>query len=91
MTKAFFTNGSSPKYKMTFVAAVLMCLFMAGCKQEEIKPAEPAFSVAEERQVLFSPGNLQFCTVGSHATVILPLSGEAREVGQGTYTFTEKK
>jgi hypothetical protein len=29
--------------------------------------------------------------VGSHATVILPLSGETREVGQGTYTFTEKK
>lgn len=81
MTKAFFTNGSSRKYKMTIVAAVLMCLFMAGCKQEEIKPAEPAFSVAEERQVLFSPGNLQFCTVGSHAT--------AEGTAKGIFRFAE--
>ena len=29
--------------------------------------------------------------VGSHASVILPFSGETREVGQGTYTFTDKK
>lgn len=29
--------------------------------------------------------------VGSHATVILPFSGESREVGQGTHSFTDKK
>jgi len=29
--------------------------------------------------------------VGSHATVVLPYSGKSHQVGQGTYTFTDKK
>ena len=39
------------------------------------EPIAPTFSVAEGRQVLFSPGNLQYCTVGSHTTVEGTASG----------------
>lgn len=86
MTKALFINGSSLKYKMTIVATALMCLFMTGCEREQTKPEgpepiAPTFSVAEGRQVLFSPGNLQYCTVGSHTTV----EGTA----SGTFRFAE--
>lgn len=62
----------------------LVCLALAGCEREDFNhegAGEHEFSVAEGRQVLFSPGNLQFCTVGSHAT--------AEGTASGTFRFAE--
>ena len=62
----------------------LVCLALAGCEREDFNHEGAGvheFSVAEGRQVLFSPGNLQFCTVGSHAT--------AEGTASGTFRFAE--
>jgi len=85
MIKDIFINGNSLKHRMTIVASVLMCLFTAGCDREESyqEPSSipeqvsttPAFSVAEGRRVLFSPGNLQYCSIGSHSSVEGTASG----------------
>lgn len=73
----------------------LLALGFAGCEREKLtdngSSAEPInneetqlakFSVAEGRQVLFSKGNLQFSTAGSHVTI----EGDTAE---GTFRFAE--
>ena len=66
------------------MTAALLCLDFAACEREEVKHEEtsqPLFSVAEGHQVLFSPGNLQFCTLGSHSS--------AEGTASGTFRFAE--
>lgn len=66
------------------MTAALLCLAFAACEREEVKheeTAQPLFSVAEGHQVLFSPGNLQFCTLGSHSS--------AEGTASGTFRFAE--
>ncbi len=63
---------------------MLVALILTGCKREEVNPIEipqHLFSVAEWRQVIFSPGNLQFSTAGSHTT--------AEGTASGTFRFAE--
>ncbi|MBR3488203.1 MAG: hypothetical protein IKH33_02690 [Bacteroidales bacterium] len=70
--------------KTLFSITMLVALILTGCEREEVKPIEVPqhlFSVAEGRQVMFSPGNLQFCTVGSHTT--------AEGTASGTFRFAE--
>ena len=70
--------------KTLFSITMLVALILTGCKREEVKPIEVPqhlFSVAEGRQVMFSPGNLQFCTVGSHTI--------AEGTASGTFRFAE--
>lgn len=86
MLNTIFVKRNTFKSTMAIVATALTCLFMAGCEREEPKPEgpepiAPTFSVAEGQQVFFSPGNLQYCTVGSHTTV----EGTA----SGTFRFAE--
>lgn len=72
------------KKTVFFIVAALLSMFLAGCGREEVKPTEDSrhlFSVAEGRQVLFAPGNLQFCTAGSRSTT------EGTAVG--TFRFAE--
>lgn len=60
------------------------------CEREDVRPDNPGtdtenealFSVADGRQVLFSKGNLQFCTVGTHATT-------ESDSAEGTFRFAE--
>lgn len=70
--------------KILFSIAMLVALIMTGCEREEVKSIEVPqhlFSVAEGRQVMFSPGNLQFSTAGSHTT--------AEGTASGTFRFAE--
>lgn len=72
------------KKTLSLLIAALVCMVFPGCEREEVKHEEtvqPLFSVAEGHQVLFSPGNLQFCTLGSHAT--------AEGTASGTFRFAE--
>lgn len=72
------------KKTVFFIVAALLSMFLAGCGREEVKPTEDSrhlFSVAEGRQVLFAPGNLQFCTAGSRSTT------EGTAIG--TFRFAE--
>ncbi len=62
----------------------LVCLAFAGCEREEFNHegvGQRVFSVSDGRQVVFSPGNLQFCTTGSHVT--------AEGTTNGTFRFAE--
>lgn len=59
---------------MLSITITLWCLAFTGCGREEFshegdEPLPFMFSVAEGQQVIFSPGNLQFCTAGTHTTV----------------------
>lgn len=91
MLYTVFINRNTLKNIMAIVATALTCLFIAGCEREDINqepislpeedPIAPVFSVAEGKLIHFSPGNLQYCTVGSHATV----EGTA----SGTFRFAE--
>lgn len=69
------------------LTAALVCLVFAGCEREEFNhqgaddTPRHLFSVADGHQVLFSPGNLQFRTVGIHAT--------AEGTASGTFRFAE--
>lgn len=70
--------------KTLFSITMLVALILTGCEREEVNPIEipqHLFSVAEGRQVVFSPGNLQFCTIGSHTT--------AEGTASGTFRFAE--
>ena len=74
------------KKRLFLFTAALACLAFAGCGREEfnhegVEPLPFVFSVADGQQVLFSPGNLQFCTTGSHAT--------AEGTASGTFRFAE--
>ena len=70
--------------KTLFSITMLVALILTGCEREEVKPIEVPqhlFSVADGRQVMFSPGNLQFSTAGSHTT--------AEGTASGTFRFAE--
>ena len=70
--------------KTLFSIIMLVALILTGCEREEVNPIEVPqhlFSVAEGRQVMFSPGNLQFCTVGNHTI--------AEGTATGTFRFAE--
>ena len=70
--------------KTLFSIIMLVALILTGCEREEVNPIEVPqhlFSVAEGRQVMFSPGNLQFCTVGNHTI--------AEGTASGTFRFAE--
>ncbi len=73
--------------KPFLLITTLVCLAFAGCGREEFthdgadNVPQHSFSVADGHQVLFSPGNLQFCTAGSHAT--------AEGTAGGTFRFAE--
>lgn len=70
--------------KTLFLITALACLSFVGCEREEFNHegyGQRVFSVAQGHQVLFSPGNLQFCTTGSHAT--------AEGTASGTFRFAE--
>lgn len=70
--------------KTLFSITMLVALILTGCEREEVKPIEVPqhlFSVAEGRQVMFSPGNLQFSTAGSHTTAEGTASGTFRFAG----------
>lgn len=72
------------KKKAFIITVALLSLFMTSCKREVVKPTEDdrhLYSVAEGQQVLFSPGNLQFSTAGSHST--------AEGTAIGTFRFAE--
>ncbi len=74
------------KKRLFLFTAAFACLAFAGCGREEfnhegVEPHPFVFSVAYGQQVLFSPGNLQFCTTGSHAT--------AEGTASGTFRFAE--
>ena len=72
------------KKTLSLLIAALVCMVFPGCEREEVKHEEtvqPLFSVAEGHQVLFSPGNLQFCTLGSHSS--------AEGTASGTFRFAE--
>ena len=62
----------------------LLALGFAGCERDSEEPITPSFSVAEGRQVIFSKGNLQFSTAGSHVTI----EGDTVE---GTFRFAEQQ
>lgn len=86
-TKNSYCVVMRKKLLFTTIAALLFMAFVA-CEREETKPAEtPAetqqhlFTVAEGHQVLFSPGNLQYTTTGSHTT--------AEGTANGTFRFAE--
>ncbi|MCR5424325.1 MAG: hypothetical protein K6E93_06155 [Bacteroidales bacterium] len=74
-------------YLRKAIVAVLAVMAIAGCERERPGHEEPVeapkhlFSVAEGHQVMFSPGNLQYCTSGSHAT--------AEGTAEGTFRFAE--
>ena len=75
------------KNNLLLLTAALVSLFFAGCAREQFNhegadeaPAH-SFSVAQSHKVMFSPGNLQYCTIGSHTTV----EGTA----SGTFRFAE--
>lgn len=73
--------------KTLFLLTTLVCIVFAGCGREEFthegsdNVPQHSFSVADGRQVIISPGNLQFCTVGSHTT--------AEGTASGTFRFAE--
>ena len=75
------------KKTLFLLTAALVCTVFAGCGREEFTQEgsddvpQHSFSVADRHQVLFSPGNLQFCTTGSHAT--------AEGTASGTFRFAE--
>lgn len=75
------------KKTLFLLTAALVCTVFAGCGREEFTHEgsddvpQHSFSVADRHQVLFSPGNLQFCTTGSHAT--------AEGTASGTFRFAE--
>ena len=75
------------KKTLFLLTAALVCIVFAGCDREEFthegsdNVPQHSFSVADGHQVLFSPGNLHFCTVGSHAT--------AEGTACGTFRFAE--
>ena len=77
------------KKTLSLLIAALVCMVFPGCEREEVKHEEtvqPLFSVAEGHQVLFSPGNLQFCTLGSHATAEGTASGTSASPSTSTTT-----
>ena len=75
------------KKTLILLTAALVCIIFAGCGREEFSHEgadnvpQHSFSVADGRQVIISPGNLQFCTTGSHAT--------AEGTASGTFRFAE--
>lgn len=75
------------KKTLFLLTAALVCIVFAGCDREEFthegsdNVPQHSFSVADGHQVLFSPGNLQFCNVGSHTT--------AEGTASGTFRFAE--
>ncbi|MBR4505623.1 MAG: hypothetical protein IKP21_02485 [Bacteroidales bacterium] len=75
------------KKTLFLLTAALVCIVFAGCGREEFthegsdNVPQHSFSVADGHQVLFSPGNLQFCTTGSHTT--------AEGTASGTFRFAE--
>ena len=75
------------KKTLFLLTSALVCIVFAGCGREEFSHEEVedlpqhSFSVADGHQVLFSPGNLQFCTTGSHTT--------AEGTASGTFRFAE--
>ena len=75
------------KKTLFLLTAALVCTVFAGCGREEFTHEgsddvpQHSFSVADGQLVSFSPGNLQFCTTGSHAT--------AEGTASGTFRFAE--
>ena len=75
------------KKTLFLLTSALVCIVFAGCGREEFthegsdNVPQHSFSVADGHQVLFSPGNLQFCTTGSHTTT------EGTAIG--TFRFAE--
>lgn len=75
------------KKTLFLLTSALVCIVFAGCGREEFTHEgsddvpQHSFSVADGHQVLFSPGNLQFCTTGSHTT--------AEGTACGTFRFAE--
>ena len=75
------------KKTLFLLTAALVCTVFAGCGHEEFTHEgsddvpQHSFSVADRHQVLFSPGNLQFCTTGSRAT--------AEGTASGTFRFAQ--
>lgn len=72
------------KKTILFMTAALLCMAFSGCGREEFthegadEIPPHTFSVADGQLVSFSPGNLQFCTTGSHATAEGTASGNFR-------------
>ena len=72
------------KKTLFLLTAALVCTVFAGCGREEFTHEgsddvpQHSFSVADGHPVLFSPGNLQFCTTGSHTTAEGTASGTFR-------------
>ncbi len=75
------------KKTLFLLTSALVCIVFAGCGREEFTHEgsddvpQHSFSVADGHPVLFSPGNLQFCTTGSHTT--------AEGTASGTFRFAE--
>ena len=75
------------KKTLFLLTTTLVCIVFAGCGREEFtregsdNVPQHSFSVADGCQVIISPGNLQFCNVGSHAT--------AEGTASGTFRFAE--
>lgn len=75
------------KKTLFLLTTTLVCIVFAGCGREGFTHEGPdnvpqhSFSVADGRQVIISPGNLQFCNGGSHAT--------AEGTASGIFRFAE--
>lgn len=75
------------KTPLFLLMAAFVYLIFAGCGREDFthersdNVPQHSFSVADGHQILFSPGNLQFCTTGSHLT--------AEGMAGGTFRFAE--
>ena len=75
------------KTPLFLLMAAFVYLVFAGCGREDFthersdNVPQHSFSVADGHQILFSPGNLQFCTTGSHLT--------AEGMAGGTFRFAE--
>lgn len=75
------------KTPWVLLIAAFVYLAFAGCGREEFSHEEVedlpqhSFSVADGQLVSFSPGNLQFCTFGSHQTAEGTASGTFRFAG----------